>query len=73
MLMAMEADAMLVLTRKVGEVIWVGDDVKVTVCRLENGQVRIGIDAPIELSIDRDEVRRAKKAGDGWKQWGAGR
>ncbi len=47
--------AMLVLTRKVDEQIQIGDGITVTVVRLSNQSVRIGIDAPREASIMRAE------------------
>jgi carbon storage regulator len=47
---------MLVLTRKLMEKLFIGDDICVTVVRLENGQVRLGIDAPREISVVRAEL-----------------
>jgi len=47
---------MLVLTRKAGEGIIIGDDIKITVVELKGGGVRIGIDAPRELKVHRQEV-----------------
>jgi len=47
---------MLVLTRKVGESINIGTDVKVTIINLEGGQVRIGIEAPKDVIIHREEI-----------------
>ncbi|RLB68936.1 MAG: carbon storage regulator [Deltaproteobacteria bacterium] len=47
---------MLVLTRKTGEGIIIGDDIKITVVELKGGGVRIGIDAPREMKIHRQEV-----------------
>lgn len=47
---------MLVLTRKTGEGIIIGDNIKITVVELKGGGVRIGIDAPDELKIYRQEV-----------------
>lgn len=47
---------MLVLTRKLMEKLYIGDDVCVTVVRLEGGQVRLGIDAPREVSVVRAEL-----------------
>lgn len=48
---------MLVLTRKPLEKLWIGDDICVTVVRMENGQVRLGIEAPRDVLILRDELR----------------
>jgi carbon storage regulator len=47
---------MLVLTRKLMERLFIGDDICVTVVRLEGGQVRLGIDAPREISVVRAEL-----------------
>src|SRR5215213_4768896 len=48
--------AMLVLTRKLMEKLFIGDDICVTVVRLEGGQVRLGIDAPREVTVVRAEL-----------------
>ena len=48
---------MLVLTRRLMERFYIGDDICVTVVRLEGGQVRLGIDAPRETPILRGELR----------------
>ena len=50
---------MLVLTRKLGEVIRVGDDVTVRVLEVKGNQVRLGVDAPAEVRIYREEIYRA--------------
>jgi len=47
---------MLVLTRKLLEKLYIGDDICVTVVRLEGGQVRLGIEAPREVSVVRAEL-----------------
>jgi carbon storage regulator len=47
---------MLVLTRKLMEKLFIGDDICVTVVRLEGGQVRLGIDAPRSVSVVRAEL-----------------
>lgn len=47
---------MLVLTRKLMERLYIGDDICVTVVRLEGGQVRLGIEAPREISVVRAEL-----------------
>ncbi|MEZ6095029.1 MAG: carbon storage regulator CsrA [Pirellulaceae bacterium] len=49
---------MLVLSRKVGERIWIGDKISVTVVRVTGGGVRIGIDAPAELPVVREELKQ---------------
>ena len=47
---------MLVLTRKLMEKLFIGDDICVTVVRLEGGQVRLGIEAPRNVSVVRAEL-----------------
>lgn len=47
---------MLVLTRRPGESIVVGEDIVVTVIEIKGGQVRIGIDAPREVDVYREEI-----------------
>jgi len=50
---------MLVLTRKIGETIAIDDNIKITVVQIKGKQVRIGIDAPKETKIHREEIYRA--------------
>jgi len=47
---------MLILTRKRGECIQIGDDISVTIVRIGPGRVRVGIDAPQSLNIARTEL-----------------
>ena len=47
---------MLILSRKMGECVKIGDDVTVTVLGMRNGHVRIGIHAPRTVSVHREEV-----------------
>ena len=47
---------MLILTRRVGETITIGEDVKVTVLGVKGNQVRIGIDAPKSVAVHREEI-----------------
>jgi carbon storage regulator len=51
---------MLVLSRKVGEGIMIGDDVEIRVLEMRGGQVRLGIKAPKNVRVDRFEVREAQ-------------
>ncbi len=51
---------MLVLTRKAGEVITIGDNIQVRVLAIKGGQVRIGVDAPRQVSVNREEVLRPR-------------
>lgn len=48
---------MLVLSRKVDERIQIGDNIVVTVVRIADGAVRLGIDAPVEMAIVRREIK----------------
>ncbi|MPV39195.1 carbon storage regulator CsrA [Georgenia subflava] len=50
---------MLVLSRRVGEQIVIGDDIVLTVVDVRNDTVRLGIDAPRSVSVNRAEVRQA--------------
>ena len=47
---------MLILTRRVGETLMVGDDVKVTVLGVKGNQVRIGVNAPKDVAVHREEI-----------------
>ncbi|MDR2422526.1 MAG: carbon storage regulator CsrA [Deltaproteobacteria bacterium] len=47
---------MLILTRKIGETVAIGDDIKVRVVDVKGHQVRLGISAPIEWAVHREEV-----------------
>lgn len=47
---------MLILTRRVSESIIIGDDVKITVLGVKGYQVRIGIEAPKDVSVHREEI-----------------
>jgi carbon storage regulator len=55
---------MLILTRRVGESVMIGDDVTITVLRVKGNQVRLGVIAPRTVSVQREEIfERIKKEG----------
>ncbi|MCO5762816.1 MAG: carbon storage regulator CsrA [Chromatiaceae bacterium] len=47
---------MLILTRRVGETLMIGDDVTVTVLGVKGNQVRIGVNAPRDVAVHREEI-----------------
>lgn len=53
---------MLILTRKTGETIRIGDSVAITVLEVKGHQIRLGIDAPRHIAVDREEVALRKQA-----------
>ena len=59
---------MLILTRRVGETLMVGDEVTVTVLGVKGNQVRIGVNAPKEVAVHREEIyqriQREKAGGE---------
>ena len=59
---------MLILTRRVGETLMIGDEVTVTVLGVKGNQVRIGVNAPREVAVHREEIYdriKAEEEGDG--------
>jgi carbon storage regulator len=60
---------MLILTRRVGETVMVGDEITVTVLGVKGNQVRLGVNAPKEVAVHREEIyeriKREQNGGDG--------
>lgn len=56
---------MLILTRRVGETVMIGGEVTVTVLGVKGNQVRIGVNAPKDVAVHREEIyERIKREGD---------
>lgn len=59
---------MLILTRRIGETLIIGDDVNITVLGVKGNQVRLGINAPKDVSVHREEIylriQQEKESGD---------
>ena len=49
---------MLILSRRTGETLMIGDDIVVTVLGVKGNQVRLGVKAPKHIRVDREEIRR---------------
>jgi carbon storage regulator len=57
---------MLILTRRVGETVMIGNEVTVTVLGVKGNQVRIGVNAPKDVAVHREEIyERIKREEDG--------
>ena len=52
---------MLILSRRVGECVKIGDDVSITVLRVKGNQVRLGVNAPKNVAVQRDEISERLK------------
>ncbi len=53
---------MLILTRRVGEALMIGDNISISVLGVKGNQVRIGIDAPKEVAVHREEIFKKIKS-----------
>lgn len=64
---------MLILTRRVGETLMIGDDVTVTVLGVKGNQVRIGVNAPKDVAVHREEIyERIQREQEGGPSEGPG-
>lgn len=62
---------MLILTRRIGETLMIGNDITVTVLGVKGGQVRIGVDAPKNVEVHREEIyQRIQKEAAGLQKAG---
>jgi carbon storage regulator len=59
---------MLILTRRVGEVLKIGDNIDITILGVKGNQVRIGINAPKEVAVHREEIYTRIKEEQGQQQ-----
>lgn len=54
---------MLILTRRVGEAVKIGNDIDFTILGVKGNQVRVGVNAPKDVRVDREEIRARIDAG----------
>ena len=63
---------MLILTRRIGETVRIGDEIAVTVLGVKGNQVRLGVAAPRTVAVNREEIheriRAERGAGDDWSE-----
>ena len=55
---------MLILTRRIGETLRIGDDILVTILEQKGNQIRIGVQAPKEITVHREEVYQRIQSGE---------
>jgi carbon storage regulator len=68
---AAERQEMLILTRRVGETLMIGDEITVTVLGVKGNQVRLGVRAPKDVSVHREEIYQRIRSEDGAADGGA--
>jgi carbon storage regulator len=56
---------MLILTRRVGETLMIGDEITVTVLGVKGNQVRLGVNAPKDVAVHREEIYQRIRSEDG--------
>jgi len=59
---------MLILSRKLNEQIVIGDRIVVTIVAIRGGQVKIGVEAPPDVPVDRYEVHKSRRRGESSKE-----
>ena len=59
---------MLILTRRVGQTVMIGQDIAVKIVEVKKGQVRLGIEAPREVAVHREEVHERIKNETGFNR-----
>lgn len=59
---------MLILSRRIGETLIINDNIRITVLNINRSQVRIGIDAPPEMSVHREEIYNRIQEGKPMKE-----
>jgi carbon storage regulator len=55
---------MLVLSRKVNERIMIGDNIEIVICDIGKGRVRVGVQAPVNVQVARDDCKKGSKEND---------